>query len=414
MLKVISIVFFITINIAQISVFEIQGLFSDAHTTSLERHFEEKLYTEKDLFVIQYSAYDYTTGVTRQFNELFEELIDQNNFPRAIWVGPYQTDVNIEILNHFDYLGFIPGTRIINVDLSNKDVRERYCDTNICDLENSLIVISENEGIYAGYLIAGSLGTFLDTIGSEDVRSNLTYRSEINDIPYNFNFVKFGLNNQTSNQIDFFTPALIERLYIAISNPTFAYLFFVLGFALIGLELFAMGPGLMAFIGGLLILLSSMTFEELGVNYLGIVLFLISFLIYIRVLSRGYFSFMGLTALMLQYVSSLVMFSDSTLWKTSQHAVSVNKFSLASVSIGLALFYFVAIPTVIRSRLTTDNSSVTSLASYEAEYIRKIDSQYGLFRVNSIEIKIQHLTRKRLVKGSSYKVIEQDGSLFIQ
>ena len=48
---------------------------------------------------------------------------------------------------------------------------------------------------------------------------------------------------------------------------------FVLGFALIGLELFAMGPGIMAFTGGLLILLSSMTFEELGVNYLGIVLF---------------------------------------------------------------------------------------------------------------------------------------------
>ena len=414
MLKVISIVFFITISITQISVFEIQGLFSSAHTTSLERHFEEKLYTEEDLFVIQYSAYDYTEGVTDQFNELFEEHIEQNNFPRAIWIGPYKTDINFEILNHFDYLGFTPGTRIVNVDLFNEDVKERYCNTNICDLENSLIVISEDEGIYAGYLIAGSIGTFLDTVGSEDVESNLTYRSETNNIPYNFNFVKFGLNNQTSNQINFFTPSLIERLYIAISNPTFAYLFFVLGFALIGLELFAMGPGLMAFIGGLLILLSSMTFEELGVNYLGIVLFLISFLIYIRVLSRGYFSFMGMFALMLQYISSLVMFSDSTLWQTSQHTVTVNKFSLALVSIGLAFFYFVAIPTVIRSRLTTDNSSVTSFANHEAKYIRKIDSQYSLFEVNSLEIKIQHLTRKKLVKGKLYKVMEQDGSLFIQ
>ena len=191
-------------------------------------------------------------------------------------------------------------------------------------------------------------------------------------------------------------------------------MFFVLGFALIGLELFAMGPGIMAFTGGLLVLISSMTFEELGVNYLGIVLFLISFLIYIRVLSRGPFSFMAISALILQYISSLVMFSDSTLWQSSQHAVTVNKFSLALISIGLAFFYFVAIPTVIRSRLTTDNSSLTSLVSYDAEYIRKIDSKYSLFKVNSLEIKIQHLTKKKLIKGKLYKVKEQDGSLFIQ
>ena len=414
MLKVVSIVFFITTNIMQISVFEIQGLFSGAHIASLGRHFEEKLYIEEDLFVIQYSAYDYTDEVVEKFNQLLKEHTDKNNFPRAIWIGPYKTDVNIEILSHFDYIGFTPGTRIVNADLSNEEVKERYCGTNICDLENSFILISEDEGIYSSYLIAGSLGTFLDTIGSEDIESNLTYRSEINRTPYDFNFIKFGLNNQASNQIDFFTPALIERLYIAISNPTFAYMFFVLGFALIGLELFAMGPGIMAFTGGLLILLSSMTFEELGVNYLGIVLFLISFLMYIKVLSRGYFSFMGIAALILQYISSLAMFSDSTLWQASQHTVTVNKLSLALVSIGLAFFYFVAIPTVIRSRLTTDNSSVTSLLSYDAEYIRNIDSQYSLFKVNSLEIKIQHLTKKKLIKGKLYKVTEQDGSLFIQ
>ena len=135
---------------------------------------------------------------------------------------------------------------------------------------------------------------------------------------------------------------------------------------------------------------------------------------YIKVLSRGYFSFMGIAALILQYISSLAMFSDSTLWQASQHTVTVNKLSLALVSIGLAFFYFVAIPTVIRSRLTTDNSSVASLLSYDAEYIKNIDSQYSLFKVNSLEIKIQHLTKKKLVKGKLYKVTEQDGSLFIQ
>ena len=63
-------------------------------------------------------------------------------------------------------------------------------------------------------------------------------------------------------------------------NPFFTYLFFALGFALLGLELFAIGPGLMAFIGALLIGFSSITFTEFGLNYYGLILFLISFAVF--------------------------------------------------------------------------------------------------------------------------------------
>ena len=71
-------------------------------------------------------------------------------------------------------------------------------------------------------------------------------------------------------------------------------MFFGLGFALIGLELFAIGPGIMALIGALLISFSSMTFDEFGLNYYGLVIFLISFIMYIKILSRGYFGLLGI------------------------------------------------------------------------------------------------------------------------
>ena len=58
----------------------------------------------------------------------------------------------------------------------------------------------------------------------------------------------------------------MERFYISISEPIFTYMFFVLGFALIGLELFAIGPGIMAFIGGLLVIVSSYHFRSLGLT----------------------------------------------------------------------------------------------------------------------------------------------------
>ena len=130
----------------------------------------------------------------------------------------------------------------------------------------------------------------------ENISSNLSGES-----------IKINLSN---NEIGFIKPSLIERFYISISNPIFTYLFFVLGFALIGLELFALGPGLMAFIGGSLVIFSTMAFEEFGINYFGIILFIISFLIYIKILSRGYFSLLGIGAFLLLYLSSLVMFRD--------------------------------------------------------------------------------------------------------
>tara|TARA_B100000676_G_scaffold247735_1_gene251068 strand:- start:211 stop:819 length:609 start_codon:yes stop_codon:yes gene_type:complete len=202
-------------------------------------------------------------------------------------------------------------------------------------------------------------------------------------------------------------------VYIAVSNPAFSYLFFVLGLALIVLELFAMGPGIMAFIGGVLLLISSMTFNELGVNNYGIIILFLSFLMYIKVLARGYFSVMGLTAFIVQFIASIVLFSDSIFKDGTGHSISVSIFSLALVSIGLAIFYFVAIPTVIRSRLTTDNSAITSLVGGKAQYISKIDSESSLFSVKGLQVKIKHPESKELRSGESYTIKEEDGSLTI-
>ena len=413
MLKVTSVIFFITVNISQINVFQIDGLFSSAHLDSLENHFVQNTYSQEDLFVIQYSADDHTKGTIDKFNFLIMERSEIENFPKAIWVGPHKTSINAELLNQFDYIGFTPGTVIYNVDFSDEILVNRYCGDNSCNFDEYSVSISENEGIYNGYLVSASLGGFLNTLGSDSIESNLFQEKKEGSSVYDLRFVQFGLNDELSNQIDFYKPTLLNRVYIAVSNPAFSYLFFVLGLALIVLELFAMGPGIMAFIGGVLLLISSMTFNELGVNNYGIIILFLSFLMYIKVLARGYFSVMGLTAFIVQFIASIVLFSDSIFKDGTGHSVSVSLFSLALVSIGLAIFYFVAIPTVIRSRLTTDNSAITSLVGGKAQYISKIDSESSLFSVRGLQVKIKHPESKELRSGESYTIKEEDGSLTI-
>ena len=245
MLKLFSLLFFTVVNISNINVFEIEGVFSSGHNNGINRFFEETTYTSSDLFVVQYNAADYTNKAVEELGEILEK----NYLSKAVWIGPNETEVDSRILSYFDYVGLAPGTKIVNLNqLSFSDV---ICELNLCEDEN--VIMSQEEGVYENYMVVGSLGAFVDNLGSNDISSNLN--RQIPSIPNGFNFdvINFDINSDDVSEVVFVKPSLAERFYIAISNPIFTYLFFALGFALIGLELFAIGPGLMAAIGTLLV-----------------------------------------------------------------------------------------------------------------------------------------------------------------
>ena len=386
MINIIFSIVLASISIAQINIFEVDGIFSSAHVRSIERHIEEFKYQKEDLLVIQYSAKDFSSEKLEEFNKI---ILDQD-FSTALWVGPYKVDLEFQTINNFDFVGFTPGVNLINVNF-NESIKEKYCDINICDYEKNIISIINDEGIYEDYIIVGSIGAFIQNLSSENIISNLSGQA-INI-------------NLTNNEIGFIKPSLMERFYISISNPIFTYLFFVLGFALVGLELFALGPGLMAFIGGSLVILSTMAFEEFGINYFGILLFIISFLIYIKILSRGYFSLLGIGAFLLLYLSSLVMFRD--------YEIRVNSIMLGFISLGLAFFYFIAIPTVIRSRLTTDTSAMTSFEGKKAKIIEILDNDAVLVQVNELNIRVDTKPGNKYIVNEEHIIKEEEGNLII-
>ena len=385
MINIISSVVLLVISISQLNIFEIDGVFSSAHVRSIERHIEETQYTQNDLLVIQYSSTKYSEKAVADF----EKLITNKNFVKAMWVGPYSIEIDYAITTGFDILGYVPGTKIINVPFS-KELQDKFCSLHSCDISKQEITIVDEEGIFNDYLVVGSIGAFLENINDSESFSN---------------DVQLSIKEDTFETINFLKPSLMERFYISISEPIFTYMFFVLGFALIGLELFAIGPGIMAFIGGLLILISSLPFQEFGINYLGIGIFLVAYLIYLKILSRGYFSVLGFLAFGILVLSSVVMFSD--------YVIDVNKYLLGFISIGLAFFYFVAIPTVIRSRLTTDTSAMTSFVDTEAVFIKKLDGSAVLVDINENKIRVESDPEKIYIDGNSYKIQENDGNLTI-
>jgi hypothetical protein len=385
MINIISSIALMVLSVSQLNIFEIDGVFSSAHVRSIERHIADTEYAQNDLLVIQYSSTKYSEKAVDEF----AELITDKEFIKAMWVGPYSIEIDYDVTAGFDILGFVPGTEIINVPFTSQ-LEEKYCSLNSCDIPKQKITIVDEEGIFDDYLVVGSIGAFLENINDSESFSN---------------DVRLTIKEDTFEAINFLKPSLMERFYIAISEPIFTYMFFVLGFALIGLELFAIGPGIMAFIGGLLVVISSLPFQEFGINYLGIGIFLVAYMIYLKILSRGYFSGLGVVAFGILVLSSVVMFSD--------YVIKVNNFLLAFISVGLAFFYFIAIPTVIRSRLTTDTSAMTSYVDADAVFIKKLDGNAVLVNILDKEVRVESDPEKDYIKGSIYKIQENDGNLEI-
>ena len=378
MLKLLPILFFAAVNISQISIFEIDGIFSNGHINAIQRYVDENDLRESNLFVIQYNASDTSENSVVELQELLNGI----KTPKAIWVGPNETIVDAGLLKSFDYVGISPGTTIIN------------------KLSNNEFEFLDQEGIYEGYMVVGSIGAFIENLGSENIISNLT--SLEGSTP---GIVSFDINSDDINEIKFVKPSLYERFYISISNPFFTYLFFALGFALLGLELFAIGPGLMAFIGALLIGFSSMTFTEFGLNYYGLILFLISFVIFIKILARGYFGLLGIAAFSILHISSIVMFMN--------YQLEINNFLMIFCSAIISFFYFVAIPTVIRSRLTTDTSAMSSFEGSTVKILKMLGDSKALvqFERNNFVVEIQNNQTFQL--DQEVEVTEIDGKLSI-
>jgi hypothetical protein len=398
MLKLLPILFFAAVNITQISIFEIEGIFSSGHINAIERYFDENKVNDDELFIIQYNANDVSEKSVMQLNDILERV----TIPKAIWVGPNKTEINSELLISFDFVGLSPGTLITNMsnDTNKNLLNANSCLINTCtqttQQSNSTILISGEEGIYEGYMIVGSIGAFIENLGMEDITSN---------IDTSIGVVNFDINSSAIQEIKFIKPSIAERFYISISNPLFTYMFFGLGFALIGLELFAIGPGIMAFIGALLISFSSMTFNEFGLNYYGLFIFLISFLTYIKILSRGYFGFLGIGSFLILHSSCLVMFNN--------YELKINQFLMFGCSIMLAFFYFIAIPTVIRSRLTTDTSAMSSLSGKKVQVIEVLNEQQVLVKLGLKQI-VVNKNKDRLLKEMQDVILsEEDGKLSI-
>jgi phosphate starvation-inducible membrane PsiE len=97
----------------------------------------------------------------------------------------------------------------------------------------------------------------------------------------------------------------------------------------------------------------------------------------------------------------------------SNYLLQVNHFLLAGSSLVIAFFYYIAIPTVIRSRLTTDTSAMSSLVNSEVILLELINNNQALVKLNGKKLVVETSKNNSYILKNEYELLEEDGKLII-
>ena len=82
MLKLLPILLSAVVNITNVNIFEIEGIFSSGHINALERYIEEVEQEENNLLIIQYNASDVNENSIIELKKILAKI----DIPKAIWV----------------------------------------------------------------------------------------------------------------------------------------------------------------------------------------------------------------------------------------------------------------------------------------------------------------------------------------
>ena len=136
----------------------------------------------------------------------------------------------------------------------------------------------------------------------------------------------------------------IEQFLYIISDPNIAYILMTIAMTGLFLELSNPGAILPGIVGGIALLLAIFSFGMLPINFVGVLLILFGFLLFIaelKVVSHGMLTIGGMISMVL---GSLMLINSSAPY------FAISRWVIAAVVLSIASFFFFAVAKVIRIR----------------------------------------------------------------
>lgn len=390
----------VDLGLPAVDVLQVSGLVDSIVADEIERAIERAVEGDAQAIILQINSKASVIGRDRM-RDLYE-LIENSDVPVAIWVGPSgarATGLVAQLLSAADATGMAPGARIGRTGVPLSDTVDFGAATELLQTETlgfqdarqqgALKLEISDEGaptirnmVFAldGLVVDGvELDTAVETLNDDGSVSN--------DITV-VRFQKLGLFNQ---------------LFHTAASPPVAYLFLVIGLALLVFELFTAGIGVAGLVGAVCALLGFYGLGELperGWALAFIVGSMIAFAIDVQVGIPRFWTGVGLV---LFAVGSWFLFPTF-----DQQNLRPSWLTLLVGIGGIALTFVSGMPSMTRTRFATPTIGRERLIGQMGRAVTDIAPD-GALQIDGARWKARTNRATPVKAGESARVVAIDG-----
>ena len=390
----------VDLGLPAVDVLQVSGLVDSIVADEIERAIERAVDGDAQAIILQINSKASVIGRDRM-RDLYE-LIDTAEIPVAIWVGPSgarATGLVAQLLSAADATGMAPGARIGRTGVPLDESVDFGAATELLQTETlgfqdarqqgALKLEISDEGaptirnmVFAldGLVVDGvELDTAIETLNDDGSVSN--------DITV-VRFQKLGLFNQ---------------LFHTAASPPVAYLFLVIGLALLVFELFTAGIGVAGLVGAVCALLGFYGLGELperGWALAFIVASMVAFAIDVQVGIPRFWTGVGLA---LFAVGSWFLFPTF-----DQQNLRPSWLTLLVGIGGIALTFVSGMPSMTRTRFATPTIGRERLIGQMGRAVTDI-SPDGSLQIDGARWKARTNRATPVKAGESARVVAIDG-----
>ncbi len=248
-------------------------------------------------------------------------LIGRSELPVIVWITPEgasATSAGAIIASGAHLLFMSDGTNIgaatpvdLGKDIDSKDLRSKAVNDLVALVEGLSSTHHRNSKLFAEMVSKAS--SFPANIAKE--------KELIDGVANSLNELWQGLNNRTvviqgrqtilevqSPSVTKFEMDFGQRLLDILANPQLAYILFIIGMALLYFEMQAPGGFIAGSIGAVFLLFAAIGFQVLPVNWGGMALIILSFILFMLEIWVTSYGLMSIAALAALITGSLFLF----------------------------------------------------------------------------------------------------------
>lgn len=401
------------IQVDRILALSIDSAITPASYGYLKEGFKTAEKNQYDLIQISLNTPGGLVSTTKKILTLFGD----SNIPVAIWIKPEgssATSAGAIIASAAHILSMSDGTNIgaatpieMNGDIKSKDLRAKAINDLVALVSSLAKTRGRNHQLFAEMISKASSfesqqakkKNLIDFIAN----TNNEFLKNINGMEIKLKGKNYKVNSTSPEVVPFKMDMGLSLLEI-FANPGTAYILFMIGAALLYLELQAPGGLIAGSIGAVCLVLAGIGFQVLPLNMGALGLIILSFVLFIIEIYVTSYGILSIGALVALISGSLF------LYRTDDAYITMSKSLIFSTVAAIALFIIFIAVYMIRDHKNIGKTTFNDMVDQRGEVLSFLDEDEGTYfyqmKVNGEIWKVK--SSKELEIGEHYTVLEHD------